>query len=176
MSIRIHCQYSYVPLRSSSWHYLTCNSQYWSVHNLDVTARCLNREWYILMLNWFKSVLLFIYLFFSGFLLPYVCWHCNTGCSSRAVTPSCFVKLRWPSSPKSSSHNDFVRSYFGRFRAHAPNQGVTKRQCKINSNLNFNLFPPRYSTFACISALFWSARCMVSCFFLYFWVTWVRWL
>ena len=102
----------------------------------------------------------FYLLIFSGFLLPYVCWHCNTECSSRAVTPSCFVKLRWLSYPKSSSHNDFVRSHFGRFRAHAPNQGVTKRQCKINSNLNFNLFPLRYSTFACISALFWSARCM----------------
>ena len=113
-------------------------------------------------------------LIFSCFLLPYVCWHCNTGCSSRAVTPSCFVKSRWPSSPKSSSHNDFVRSHLGRFRAHAPNQGVTERQCKINSNLKFNLFPLRYSTFVCISALFWSARCMVSCFFLYFWVMWAR--
>ena len=93
-------------------------------------------------------------LIFSCFLLPYVCWHCNTGYSSRAVTPSCFVKSRWPSSPKSSSHNDFVRSHLGRFRAHAPNQGVTERQCKINSNLKFNLFPLRYSTFACIRRCF----------------------
>ena len=113
-------------------------------------------------------------LIFSCFLLPYVCWHCNTGCSSRAVAPSCFAKLRWPSSPKSSSHSDFVRSHLGRFRAHAFNQGVTEHQCKINFSRNFNLFPLRYSNFACISALFWSARSMVSCFFLYFWVMWAR--
>ena len=114
----------------------------------------------------------FLFSIFSGFLHPYVCWHCNTGCSSRAVTPSCFAKLRWPSSPKNSSHSDFVRSHLGRFRAHAFNQGVTEHQCKINFSRNFNFFPLGYSTFACISALFWSARSMVSCFFLYFWVTW----
>ena len=34
------------------------------MHCLDGTARCLNREWYILM---FKSILLFIYLLFQVF-------------------------------------------------------------------------------------------------------------
>ena len=37
------------------------------MHCLDVTARCLNREWYILMLDQIKSVLLFIYYFFQVF-------------------------------------------------------------------------------------------------------------
>ena len=130
-------------------------SQSWMVH-FDVQLNQINSPFYLLI--------------FSGFLLPYVSWHCYTGYSSQAVTPSCYVKLRWPNSSKSSSHNDFIRSHLGRFWVHAPNQGVSKRQCKINSNLNFNLFPLRYSTY---SALFWSARCMVSGFFLYFWVTWV---
>ena len=99
-------------------------SQSWMVH-FNVQLNQINSPFYLLI--------------FSGFLLPYVCWHCNTGCSSQAVTPSCYVKLRWPSSPKSSSHNDFIRSHLGRFWAQAPNQGVSRRQCKINSNLNFNL-------------------------------------
>ena len=175
--ISIHCQYPYVCSRWSSWLYLTCNCQYWlsflSVHSLDVTARCLNREWYILMFNWIKSILLFIYLFFQVFYFRTYLDIVILGTLHRLlllpVTLS-YVKLRWPSSLKSSSHNDFIRSHLGRFWAHAPNQGVSKRQCKINSNLNFNLFPLRYSTF---SVLFWSARCMVSGFFLYFWVTWV---
>ena len=69
--ISIHCQYPYVCSRWSSWLYLTCNCQYWlsflSVHSLHVTARCFNREWYILKFNWIKSILLFIYLFFQVF-------------------------------------------------------------------------------------------------------------
>ena len=69
--VSIHCQYPYVCSRWSSWLYLTCNCQYWlsflSVHSLDGTARCLNREWYILMFKWIKSILLFIYLFFQVF-------------------------------------------------------------------------------------------------------------
>ena len=48
----------------------------------------------------------FLFVFvFSGFLLPYVCWHCNIRGSTWAVISTDPFKLRWPCPQQSNSRN-----------------------------------------------------------------------